>query len=93
MTETRVGGMQARSTVFSLLVWLTQMAWCTSARLYLSTCVLAPGGGGDRGWAGARQTFEAFACAAAPNTYWMPPPQRHRQAPAPPPPPPHLLTH
>lgn len=37
MTETRVGGMQARSTVFSLLVWLTQITWCTSASVYLST--------------------------------------------------------
>ena len=38
MTDTRPGGLQARSTVFSLLVWLTQMAWCTSARVNLSTC-------------------------------------------------------
>jgi hypothetical protein len=30
--------MQARSTVFSLLVWLTQMTWWTSASVYLSTC-------------------------------------------------------
>ena len=37
MTATRLGGRQARRTVFSLLVWLTQMTAWQSARLNFST--------------------------------------------------------
>jgi hypothetical protein len=37
MTDTRWGGRAALSTVFSLLVWLTQMAALTSARQHLSS--------------------------------------------------------
>ncbi len=37
MTATRLGGRQARRTVFSLLVWLTQMTAWQSARLNFNT--------------------------------------------------------
>lgn len=36
MTYTRRGGRQARSTVFSRLVWLTQMTACASASVNFS---------------------------------------------------------
>ena len=38
MTQTRWGGTHARSTVFSLLVWLTHMTVWQSAKLNFSTC-------------------------------------------------------
>lgn len=40
MTETRCGGMHARSTVFSLDVCETHTTWCTSASVNLSTLLV-----------------------------------------------------
>lgn len=41
MTDTVSGGRQARSTVFSLLVWLTHTTACTSASTALSSLLVA----------------------------------------------------
>lgn len=40
MTDTMSGSREARRTVFSLQVWLTQMTWSTSLRVNLSNLLV-----------------------------------------------------
>ena len=73
MTDTRLGGMQARSTVFSLLVWLTQMTCCTSASVYFSTC-------GTGTWGQHMEAVQAVQRLAACHVWWAGKPGSHRAA-------------